>query len=313
MALTARRLGKSMSETARQRIHSLRAYPTLETWMNPLTRSLARHFANQDWLKTQDEIDFTYRISDVVIGGRDCAAYETENTTDTDQMILYIHGGGIVSGSPRINASMILPTCHLSGVPGIGASYTLLPEARFPTQINEIDAVYKALLESHPNKDIILIGDSFGGGIAVSCLLKWRDEKIKLPSRVVLASPALDGTGASDTHVTLDGHDPLMKSNGGRACRRLFNFYAPGQDLKNPMVSPIYGDLTGLPPTLIHVGSREILLGDAARFAEGLRRAGVQSTLRVFDGMFHLFHMHWALEEAKEAHADIAHFIAPRA
>ena len=78
------------------------------------------------------------------------------------------------------------------------------------------------------------------------------------------------------------------------------------------MVSPIYGDLSGLPPTLIHVGSREILLGDAARFAEKLRRAGVESTLRVFDGMFHLFHMHWGLEEAKFAHADIADFITDR-
>lgn len=280
--------------------------------MNPLTRSLARHFANQDWLKTHDDIDFEYTITDTEIGDRECVSYETENTINTDQLILYIHGGGMVSGSPRVNGSMVLPTCHISGVRGIGASYTLLPESRFPTQINQIDAVYRALLESHRDKEIVLFGDSIGGAIAVSCLLKWRDENIKLPSKVILASPALDGAGASDTHVTLDGHDPLMKSNGGRSCRRLFNFYAPGEDLKNPMVSPIYGDLSGLPPTLIHVGSREILLGDAARFAEKLRRAGVESTLRVFDGMFHLFHMHWGLEEAKFAHADIADFITDR-
>jgi acetyl esterase/lipase len=127
----------------------------------------------------------------------------------------------------------------------------------------------------------------------------------------VFASPALDGAGASDTHRTLDGHDPLIRSNRGRNAQRLFQFYAPGEDLKNPMVSPIYGDFTDLPPMLIHVGSREVLLGDAARLAEASRQEGVKSTLRVFDGMFHLFHMHWSLAETKAAHQDIAEFIHP--
>lgn len=309
MALTARRLGKAISNNARQRIHALRAYPTLDTWMNPLTRSLARHFANQEWLKEQETLDFSFRMTDVEIAERPCVLYETETTHSDDRLILYVHGGGMVSGSPRVNASMILPTCQLSGVSGIGASYTLLPEARFPTQIEQVDQVYKALIQQHPSKRIVIFGDSIGGAIILSCMLKWRDENVRLPHGAVLISPALDGAGDSDTHNTLDGHDPLIRSNGGRNCRRLFNYYAPGEDLKNPMVSPLYGDFTGLPQMLIHVGSREVLLGDAARLAESARHAGVRTSLRVFDGMYHLFHMNWSLHESKTAHADIANFV----
>lgn len=309
MALTARRLGRAMSENARERIHNMRAYPTIDTWMNPLTRGLARHFAHQDWLKAQDELDFTFRMSDADIAGVKCVQFETEKTRASDRLILYVHGGGSVSGSPRVNASMILPVCQLTGIEAIGPEYSLVPEARFPTQIEEIDCVYKGLVAKRPNARVVLFADSIGGSIALAAVMKWRDESMKLPEGMVLISPAVDGDGASDTHRTVDGNDPLMRSYGGRNCRRLFSFYAPGENLKDPRVSPIYGDFRGLPPTLIHVGTREILLGDSARLSEAARRAGVNSTLRLFDGMYHLFHMHWDLPETKAAHSDIADFI----
>jgi len=310
MALASRRLGKAMSENARQRINSLRAYPTVDTWMNPLTRGLARHFANQDWIKAQDELDFIHRLTDIQVAGMPCVRYETERTRTSDRVILYVHGGGMVSGSPRVNAAMILPTCQLTGVEAIGVQYTLVPEGRFPLQQGQLETVYKQILSDRPDAKVFLFADSMGAAVAMSTLLKWRDDGLPLPKGVVLVSPVLDGMGASDSHRTMDGHDPLMRSNGGRNCQRLFHFYAPGEDLKNPMISPIYGDFRGLPPTLVHVGTREILLGDSARFAEAARRAGVNASLRLFDGMYHLFHMHWSLPEAKAAHQDIAEFIS---
>lgn len=310
MALTARRLGKAISDNARARISALRAYPTIDTWMNPVTRGLARRFTNQEWLKTHDEIDFLYRLSDVEIAGRPCVRYEPEAKRRDDLIILYIHGGGLVSGSPRVNASMALPACQLSGVEGVGVSYSLVPEARFPVQLEEIEAVYRSLRETHPERSIVVFGDSIGGTLALASLLKWRDQGLEMPKGAVLVSPALDGTGGSDTHQSVGGNDPLFRTNSERNCRRLFSFYAPGRDLKDPMISPIFGDMDGLPPMLVHVGTREVLLGDAARLTELARRAGVDVTLRVFDGMFHLFHMHWSLAEAKTAHADIADFVS---
>ncbi len=309
MALATRRLGRSLSKRARSRISSLRAYPTLDTWMNPLTRGLARRIASQEWLKTHDELDFVFRMSDIELGGVPCVHYETETTGRQDRIILYIHGGGLVSGSPRINASMVLPSCQLSGAEAIGVDYSLVPEARFPAQLDEIDAVYKALRRFHPNKAVIVFGDSIGGGLALASLIRWRDAGEEMPAGAVLISPALDGTGASDTHNSVGGNDPLFRSNSERNCRRLFNFYAPDRKLTDPLISPIFARLDGLPPTLVHAGTREVLLGDSARFCERARRANIDITLRLFDGMFHLFHMHWGLREAKAAHADIASFI----
>ena len=309
MSLAVRRIGTALSTGSRRRIAELRAYPLLETWMNPVTRGLARRIANLEWQKTLAEIDFEYRLTDTEYAGVNCVEYETSGDRRDDLVILYVHGGAFVSGSPHFNASMILPAVHLTGAKAIGASYPLLPEGRYPAPLDDIDRVYKALIAQFAERRIVVFGDSIGGAILLANLLRWRDQGVRLPERVVLASPALDGVGASDTHRTLDGHDPLLRSNRGRNAQRLFQFYAPGEDLKNPMVSPIYGDFTGLPPMLIHVGSREVLLGDAARLAESARRNGVKTTLRVFDGMFHLFHMYWSLPETKTAHADIAEFI----
>lgn len=309
MSLAARRFGPALSNNARQRMAELRAYPTLETWLNPVTRGLARRLANMEWQKTLDEIDFEYRMTDVEIAGRPCVRYETAGDNSDDLFIFYVHGGGLVCGSPRLNASMVLPALRLTGAESVGVSYTLLPEGRFPKPLDEIDSVYKALLPTLDNKRIVILSDSMGCMLALANLLRWRDEGVRLPDRVVLVSPALDGAAASDTYRTLDRHDPLIRSHNGRNAQKLFEFYAPGEDLKNPLISPIYGYFPGLPPMLVHVGSREVLLGDAARVAEHARRANVESTLRVFDGMFHLFHMHWSLSEAKAAHDDIADFI----
>ncbi|NOX94973.1 MAG: alpha/beta hydrolase [Alphaproteobacteria bacterium] len=309
MPIISRRTGKAISDNAKQRISALRQYPTLDTFRNPLTRGIARHFAHEAWLKALNEIDFDYRMTNIEIGDVSCVQYETAETNIDNPLIVYVHGGGLVCGSPRVNAATILPVCHLTDCEAIGIDYTLLPEAAHPTQINEINSVYQTLLEKNPTRKIILLSDSAGGTLTLSALMQWRDEGVKLPVGAVFISPLVDGKGCSDTHVTLDGHDPLIRAMNGKTFRKLFQFYAPGKALDDPTVSPIYGDFRGLPPLLIHVGTREVLLGDAARASEAARQEGVETTLRLFDGMFHLFHMHWSLEEAKAAHTDIADFI----
>ena len=309
MPLFAKRISEALSPNAKARLTALRPYPTLDTWRNPLTRGLARRLANDSWLKTRDDIDFDYRLTELSIADVPCVRYETGATRAGGDLILYVHGGGFLAGSPQANASTVLPSCHLSGVEAIGVDYALLPEVRFPVAYDQIDAVYRTLLEQAPERRIILLADSIGGCLSLANMLRWRDENIAQPAGAVLISPVLDGMGHSDTHITMDGHDPLIGSNAGRNVRKLFQFYAPGEALDDPRVSPLHGDMSNLPPMLIHVGTREVCLGDSARLAEKMRKAGSSATLRAFDGMFHLFHMHWAMEEAKSAHEDIAHFI----
>ncbi len=278
---------------------------------NPLTRALARRLAEADWRATLEQIDFPYTLEDISIADVSCVRYRTGAAAPDRPLIFYIHAGGFVCGSARANASAVLPACHLSGCEAIAINYSLAPEAVYPTQLDEIEGVWRAILASGRSADdIVMIGDSAGGALAVASAFRWRRSGFPMPAGLVLLSPTLDAAAASDTHHTLRGRDPLFVIAGDDSFRDCFRLYAGGAGLSSPEISPLAGDPAGLPPTLIHAGTREILLGDSARFAEQARRAGVDVSLRVFDGMFHLFHQHWRLDEAKAAHRDIADFVA---
>lgn len=177
MPLFAKRVSDALSPNAKSRLSALQPYPILDTWRNPLTRSIARRLANDSWLKTRDDIDFEYRLTDVSIAGTPCVRYETSTTRPGGDLLLYVHGGAFLAGSPQANASTILPICELSGLEAIGVDYALLPEARFPVAYNQIDAVYRALLEQAPDRRIIIVADSIGACLSLANMLRWRDEK----------------------------------------------------------------------------------------------------------------------------------------
>ena len=311
MALIRRKFGAHLSATAKTTLSAQRAYPPLAALRNPLTRPILRRVAEGDWLATFEQIDFPYTLENTAVGGVPCVSYRAENTKADAPMMVYLHGGGFVCGSARVNASTILPACHLSGCEAIAIDYSLTPEAVYPTQLEEIETAYRALLSAgRAPEQIVVIGDSAGGALALCSLYRWRAAGLPPPAGLVLLSPLLDARAESDTHHSLRGRDPLFTANGAENCTQCFQLYAGDADIGDPLISPISGDLAGLPPVLIHVGTREVLLGDSARFSEKARQAGVDVTLRVFDGMFHLFHQHWRLTEARSAHQDIADFIA---
>ena len=306
----SRKTGACVSEDARKRIARLKPYPTLDMWRNPVTRGFARKLQNEEWQRTLAELDFDYRSTATNLGGINGVGFETAGSRPDQPVILFVHGGGFVAGGPEICAASLLPSCYLSGADGIGLSYSLLPEAIFPIQIDELSNFYEALCTEHPQKRVVLLAESTGAAIALAALMAWRDQGQPLPAGAVFLSPFIDGTGASDTQISLDGRDPLIKSMRGNYVRNLFRFYAPDTPLDDPAVSPIYGDFTGLPPLLVQAGSREVMLGDAARLSQAARRAGVDTCLQVFDGMVHRFHAFWSLSETRDAHQDIADFIA---
>ena len=304
-----RRSNVPISDSARKRMAALKPYPTLDMWRNPVTRGFARRVRNEEARKTLHEIDFEYRMTQDSAGGVDGVVYETTNSRDDAPIIIFVHGGGFLAGGPKENAASILATCYCSGCTGFGPDYGLLPNAFYPTQIEEVSTAYHALCAQNPAERIILMAESTGAAIALSAMMRWRDEAAPLPAGAIFLSPCVDGLGASDTQITLDKRDPLIRSMRGAYTRNLFRYYAPDTALKDPGVSPLYGSFEGLPPILTHAGSREVFLGDAARLTQTAKRAGVDARLQVFDGMYHLFHAHWSLDEAREAHDDIAAFI----
>lgn len=211
--------------------------------------------------------------------------YEVE---DKSSLILYLHGGGFVSGSCLTHRQLGAHLSKACGIPVLLAEYRLAPEHRFPAGLNDAVAVYRDLIKSdyQPSK-IILAGDSAGGGLVASTLLKLRDEKTPLPKAGILISPWLDLMVTGESLATQRDNDPLITEPDLKYTARQ---YADESQLQDPLVSPLYADLQNLPPMLIHVGEHEILQSDSVRFAEKATSSGVDVTLKIWDEMWHVFH-----------------------
>ncbi|UNE46865.1 alpha/beta hydrolase [Aquisalinus flavus] len=300
----------SISAEAQMLYPNLKSYGAFDGLSNKLTRNLARELVHRVWRAARDEVDFPYSVEACSLGGVPGQRISAGEVAPDCPVIFYVHAGAFVCGSAEINAGAVLPTCHLAGCEAWGVDYALAPEHPFPAGLDDVTSFYLALRERvGPDRKIIGIGDSAGANLLLSSMMSWRDSGIALPDRAVFISSCLDGTASSDTVITMQKHDPLIRIEGPNSLKSVFRYYANGADLSDWRISPINGDMTGLPPMLIHVGSREALLGDSARLSEKARRSGVDVALRVFDGMFHMFHLHWSLPEARACHEDIADFI----
>jgi acetyl esterase/lipase len=310
VALLKKKFGAHLKPESRSALDACRPYPPAATLFNPLTRALARRLLEADWKATLEQVDRPYAFEDFLMDGVNCVRVTTPNAREDGPVVLYVHAGAFVAGSTRANAAAIIPACDLAGAIAIGVDYTLAPDGVFPQQIDEVERVYAGLLRQGVNPQrIVVVGDSAGGSISLAAVNRWREKWTPAPAGVVAVSPVTDGAGLSDTHVSLNGRDPIFGQNSNVDIRSVFSLYAPDMDPLDPRVSPLYADYRNAPPMLIQVGARDVLLGDAARLAERARLSGVDVTLQVFDGMFHLFHMHWSLDEAKAAQSGVAKFI----
>ncbi|NND85626.1 MAG: alpha/beta hydrolase [Acidimicrobiia bacterium] len=209
-------------------------------------------------------------------------------TADPERCILYLHGGAYLLGSRRSHRGLAAHLAHATGVEALLADYRLAPEAPFPAAIDDAMAVYRSLLDHHDPASLLVAGDSAGGGLALALGIRLRDEGLPLPAGIAGISPWTDlaGTGPS---LETNRHTELMLDPD--RIPEIADYYHPDHPAEHPWVSPLYGDHTGLPPTLLQVGGEEILLSDATRFAERATDAGVDVALRIWPGMFHVWHM----------------------
>ena len=223
--------------------------------------------------------------------------------------IMCLRGGGYCLGSLVSNRRFCGLLADLTGARVLNVGYRNAPEHRFPAALDDVIRAHHWLLDSGvAPATIALVGNSAGGGLALASLLALRDAAVALPAAVVALSPWTDlaATGASlisnaDTEVMLD---PLGVT--GTAA-----MYADPDRLRDPLVSPLYGDLRGLPPTLLHASGSEILLDDTLRFAERARAAGIDVTVQIVGGMPHVWHLFAGLlPEADDALVDLAIWLA---
>jgi acetyl esterase/lipase len=228
-----------------------------------------------------------------------------------DGVLLYLHGGGWVMGSPRTHRALVADLARRARVRALSIDYRLAPEDPYPAGLDDCVAAYQWLLTSgiRPER-IVVAGDSAGGNLALALLLRLRDAGTPLPSGAALLSPVTDLALTGMSHVTRKAVDPYF----GRAGLSAFvASYVGAHDPREPYISPLYANLDSLPPMLIHAGDHEVLLDDAVRFGERAVAAGVEALTVVWPGMPHVFQMFAAfVPEARRANRQIAAFIRAR-
>jgi len=245
---------------------------------------------------------------EAVIGGKVSGEWVSAPGSAAERVILCLHGGGYTMGSSKATHVLASFLSAASGCRVLAIDYRLAPEHPFPAALDDTIAAYRWLLgQGMAPSRIILVGLSAGGGLALSTLVSLRDAGISLPAGAVLVSPWTDLAGTGESVISRAEADPWLTNEMNRYHAEL---YAGGKDLRHPLISPLYADYQGLTPLLIQVGSDEIMLDDAARVAERAKQAGVDVTLEVWEGMWHLWHAFASrLLEGRQAIDRIGQFV----
>ncbi len=234
------------------------------------------------------------------------AAWLIPSRADKSKVLLYLHGGGYALGSSHTHRSMVGQIAKVTGLPALLVGYRKIPESPFPAAIDDALAAYEWLLDQgYEGHDIVVGGDSAGGGLAIALQLALKDKCLPMPAGTICLSPWTDLAVTGKSVEKNKDHDPLVRVDKMKEWGQM---YAAHRLLNNPLISPFYGDLRGLPPILIQVSTDEVLYDDSVRLAEAARNAGVQVTMQEWKGLIHWWHIFWRIvPEAEEAIEKLAH------
>jgi len=213
-------------------------------------------------------------------------------------VLLYLHGGAYITGSCHTHRGLAGHLARSAGLDCFLLDYRLAPEHPFPAAVEDAQAAYLALHDQDPTRAIVLAGDSAGGGLALALALRLRDAGHAAPGAMALLSPWTDLTLSLSTHQSKAGKDPFFPDS--TTLSMAAQLYAGTSGLAQPLASPHFAALHGLPRTLIHVGEHEALLGDAQALAAKLQAAGTSVQLQEFQGMWHV----WQIFAGRFAEAD---------
>ena len=247
-------------------------------------------------------------VDTIFIGGIRAIDVKPKNYKKSNKVIIYIHGGAYTFFTADVTLLSSVPLADASGLRIISIDYTLAPQAKFNQITDEVLKFYQGLLKEYKAKNIAIYGDSAGGGLAPSSILKMRDNNIPLPGAVVLWSPWADIDQVGDTYFTLKDNDPnLVFDDFLENCALA---YAPRNEWKNPYVSAVYGDFSkDFPPTLIQVGGKEIFLSNSIRMYRNLKENNKEVELDVYEGMWHVWQGYYNIPESKMAIKNTKNFI----
>jgi acetyl esterase/lipase len=242
-------------------------------------------------------------VTAAVLGGVPTAEV-TVDGIEPRHVVLYFHGGVYVMGDAFLAADLASQVGRRTDAKAISVDYRLAPEDPYPAAVDDALAAYDALLQSGtPPSDIVLAGESAGGGLAVATLVNARDHGLPLPAAAFVMSPFVDLTLAGTTMETRREVDPLLSFE---ALQARVPDYTSGHDAALGLISPVFAELSGLPPMIIQAGTHEVLLDDAVRLAGQAAAADVEVTLDITPGVPHVFQAYHAILDEGAAALDRA-------
>ncbi len=222
-----------------------------------------------------------------------------------DQALLYLHGGGFVLGFTPLHFQMVAYVAQKMDVRVLMVDYRVAPDHPFPTPLDDCVAAYRWLLkQGFSAQNIVIAGDSAGGNLTLTTLMKLRDNGDPLPAAAACLSPVADMTDRESLFKQV--YDPVLHP---RAARSYNQSYVAHNDAHSPLISPVFGDWHGLPPLLVHAGEDEILRDDAVRIEQVAKSAGVEVRLEIYPRMWHVWQLYLTLPQAIQSLDDIAQFL----
>ncbi len=223
--------------------------------------------------------------------------YITPRNCHKEKTLLYFHGGAFIAGMVKQQWNTIAKIGRLTGSQVIIPDYPLAPESNYKDAIAMVSDTYQRVLKTTSVSDISFIGDSAGGGLMLSFALLLRDQEMPLPSKLIALSPWVDASMSNPEAAKLEAVDPMISVPG---LKRAGELYANGTDTSNYLISPLYGEMKGLPPIHIFAGTHDILQPDEKIFADKAIAAGIETYYYEYPAMIHGW-MFLPIPEAKDA------------
>jgi acetyl esterase/lipase len=225
-----------------------------------------------------------------------------------DRVLVHVHGGYYVLSPGEAATREAILLAGFGGFKVISVDYRMPPDFPYPAALDDAMAVYRAVLETTPSRNVGIFGTSAGGGLTLAMVLRAKQERLPLPGAIAPGTPWSDMTKTGDSYFTNEMVDNVLVSDDGFGHAAAL-LYANGHDLKDPLLSPVYGDMHGFPPTILTSGTRDLFLSNTVRVHRKLREAGVEAELQVFEGQSHAeYYRDIKAPETKEYNMEVAGF-----
>lgn len=225
------------------------------------------------------------------------------------RLFVYLHGGSYVYRSGEAGLGEAIVIANRLAMPVLAVDYAMPPLHPFPAAVNDVIAVYQRLLERHAADTLVIGGTSAGGGLALASVHRMRQLGVPVPAAVYAGTPWADLSKTGDTQFTNENLDRVLVTYDG-SLGAAAKLYAAGHDLRDPLLSPVYGDFRGYPPVMFASGTRDLFLSDVVRTHRKLRAAGVDADLHVYEGMSHADYIAVLHSpESKDLYRELAAFV----